>query len=759
MAKIEGIQNISTMTDEQLDAALAEPVTSPVDIQSIQNDINDYKKYGDSELRTAAENAASGATFGLSDQAQIKLGLATKEDLRKRAEQNPISAGFGQAVGVVAPALLTGGESLAAKGLGTASEVANEARAAKLASQASEAMLKNVLKETANKKIVRDIVKKTLEKGVTGAVEGAAYGAGQLVHEDALGAADFNAENLLAYTGSGALIGGSLNSALPLLGAASTKLGKELGKGTEKIFSKYTDPVQDSAKLLGFSKSQIEKITSKNPEFFKGVPDFVREKLALKVGDSTEDLMIKNNAIKKAAGKEMDAVYDAMGDNTIDKSVFTGIANNLEEKYIKPYEGMESFKGAIVPAKNIVKDIRAVVSKSENLTAKEVRSLRQKMDELGASYYKARDPSKGAEAAFGARSLIRDELNAFVTQVNPNLGRRLAAANKDFHYAETISKAIDKKAITDKSLLDFKDYALGGIFGGLLGNAGLAIPAAKKLMESDFKRKVTVLAGMEKANKLVDTRIVDAAKSFMSNSRKAFNPVSIKIMMNSPLSFKEGKKPSNKTEAFNNIREKVLELRSNPEEFTNKVTKSIYSVSRAAPQAAQYMQDHSVRAFDFLNEKMPKDLNEMLGPKFMQKPFTPSSMEVSKFERYVQILEHPLSAMDELEQGTLTREHVEALEAVYPSIYSRMKVSIMDEIRNQPTMAYDKKIQLGILFDTPTDPSMIPENILALQSNFAPQEQGQSAPQPAVKTTQGGAENLSMSDRHATDVQANLERE
>lgn len=753
---IDGIDSIGQMTDVELDAALNEEPSSPVDLQSVQNDINDYRKYGDSELRTFAESTASAATLGLSDQAQVKLGITTSEDLRKRAEQNPVSNVLGQGLGTIAPIVASGGTSLAAKGVATAGKAVLMAERAGLAAEKfTEAAMKTVLKQSANKKAAREIVKKSVEKAAQGSAEGAIYGAGQLVREDALGTADFNAENLLAYTGSGALIGGTLGSALPFAGAAASKLGKTVAQGTEKIFSRYSDPVADSAKLLGFTNAQVEK----NPEFFKGVPDFVRDRLSLKIEDTTGTLASKNRAIKVAAGQEMDAVYDAMGTSSVDKSVFVRIADSIEEKFIKPYEGMASFKGAIVPAKNIVKDIRATLYDAKTITAKEMRSLRQKMDELGASYYKARDPSKGAEAAFGARSLIRDELNAFVTQANPALGARLLKANKDFHYAETISKALDKKAINDKSLLDFKDYALGGIFGGMLGNAGLLIPGAKKLLESDLKRRITILSGIDKANKLVESKVIASTKNFIKNSRRAVSPVSIKIMLNSPLAFKNGEKPKDKQQAFTNIREKVLELRADPEAFTNKVTKSIYSVSRAAPETAKYMEEHAIRAYDFLNDKMPKDLNEMLGPKFMQREFQPSTLEVSKFERYIQILENPLSALDELEQGTLTREHVEALEKVYPSLYSRLKISVMDEIRNEPKMDYGKKIQLGILMNLETDVSLLPENIIALQSNFTSVEKQQGGNPPAVKPTQGGAENINMAERSQTDVQANLERE
>jgi len=738
----------------------SEPVLGDTDLEQLYQAREDEEKYGDQGERAFLEGAADSLTFGLSSQFQNKVLGVPKEELQKRAEINNIASGTGQALGVVGPVLASGGTSLIAKGVQGAGKAVLGAEAASVAAgKAAEKALETVLKTTANKKLAKEIVKKSLAKGTEGAVEGAMYGAGQLVREDALGTADFNAENLLAYTGSGALIGGTLGSAIPMAGAASSKINAGIAKSTGKIFEKISDPVQDSAALLGFTKAQVEKISAKNPKFFEGVPEYLKDTLQMKVMDSAETLASKNTAIKIAAGKELDSIYDSMGSASVPKNSIAKIADNLEQQFIKPYEGLESFRSAIRPARNIVNDLKKISEQPGNLTAKELRTLRKQMDELGQSYYKARDPSKGEKAAFEARSLIRNELNAFVKSVNPELGARLEKVNKTYHYAETISKAIDKKALNDKSLLDFKDYALGGIFGGMLGNVGILVPGARKLLESDLKRKVVILSGIEKANKLVETKLSQATKNFMSKAKRAAVPLSVNALVSSPLSYKDGQKPKNKQEAFTNIRAKVKDLQTDPEKFETNLAKSLFSVSRAAPETAAYMKNQSVQALNFLAEKLPKDTNELLGPKFMQKEFRPSSMELAKFDRYVQIVENPLSALEELEAGTLTREHVEALEKVYPSLYVRMRTSIMDELRNEPSMPYDKKIQLGILMDLETDVSLVPANVLALQSNFAPQEQQQSAASGAVNSTQSGVSKLNIAERSQTDTQANLERE
>ena len=85
--------------------------------EMVAQDAELEKEYGDSEIQTAIESGVSGATFGFSDQALVKSGLMTEEELRERRLRNPNAALLGEVVGVAAPTLLSGGTSLAARTL------------------------------------------------------------------------------------------------------------------------------------------------------------------------------------------------------------------------------------------------------------------------------------------------------------------------------------------------------------------------------------------------------------------------------------------------------------------------------------------------------------------------------------------------------------------------------------------------------------------------------------------------------------------
>ncbi len=148
----------------------------------------------------AGLGAARGASFGLSDLALKAGGLA--EPAAQLKEQNPVSSTVGEVGGAVASSLaLPGGGLVGAAdraGAGIA-KLGGEALASRGAS---------------------GIVSKLATKGLGSAVEGAFYGGGQTISEQALGNPDDVVDNLVSNVGFGALYGGALGAGFEGLRAA-----------------------------------------------------------------------------------------------------------------------------------------------------------------------------------------------------------------------------------------------------------------------------------------------------------------------------------------------------------------------------------------------------------------------------------------------------------------------------------------------------------------------------------------------------------
>ena len=133
----------------------------------------------------------------------------------------------------------------------------------------------------------------------------------------------------------------------------------------------------------------------------------------------------------------------------------------------------------------------------------------------------------------------------------------------------------------------------------------------------------------------------------------------------------------------------------------------------------------------------------------LARPYLPSGLELSKFERYVAAVQNPKQVLENFSEGRMSREEGEAIKNVYPNLWSSMQEKAINYVGANPSLPYGKKLQLGILLGVQTDPSLAPQNIIGLQSNFASQQPqpAQTGTEGAVKPSQKGLQNLNFSGR------------
>lgn len=768
----------------QSEAVMQSPnLISPEEMEADYAKFQQEQKYGNRPGAATAAALASGLTFSLSDRVLDATGLVDKETLAGLAEHNPEADIVGQVSGALLPALVTGGASTGASaaatgaraGLKTALRATAPALAERAALQVEKKIasaLASAAAESGNKKLVQEIIKKSVAKGAGSAVEGAAWGANQLLREDALGKAELNAENLLSYAGEGALVGGTLGAALVPGGVLMREAGSGLSKALKKAGSQVFDPVRDSAKLMDLTPAQIAKFESKNPKFLEGLPDFLRNKVGLKWNDSADSLVTKLDGLQESAVTRIDDAIQQLDNQMASKGtgigpgVYNDVAVELEKRFVEPYKGMKSMESYAAKAKELAEDFRTKANDTRlelrRLSFNEIRDMRKKMDQMAKAFYKSTDPSEGAKAAFAARDTLKSVISKYADSVDPTIAQKLADANLDYHYAATLGPRLSTKAEKQKDFVSFKDLLLGGVGAGLGGEVGLTLAAANKFLHSDLKRKMVILSQVEKAAQKTASRTSEALSNFFTKGSKASKLLSTGVLVRSSLAQKDGDKeaPKNRVEAFRNIQNNVVELAADPQKMQNRILKSTHILAQAAPDTARSMGETMGRATQFLARKAPKDARDIGFPVYEPK-YEPSSVELSKFERYVQVIDAPLSVLKDLEQGTLTRDHVEALKAVYPNLYQEIRVEALKQAETTPSLSYNKRIQLGILLDIPTDSSLSPQFILQMQQNFVPPEERQNQMQAngvpsqgaAVQPTMSGAAKMDGAQRQQTDTQ------
>ena len=161
------------------------------------------------------------------------------------------------------------------------------------------------------------------------------------------------------------------------------------------------------------------------------------------------------------------------------------------------------------------------------------------------------------------------------------------------------------------------------------------------------------------------------------------------------------------------------------------------------------------RAAQYLSTALPAAVARGLGP-----PRQPSRDEMERWLRKARVIEDPASVVRDLEAGRLSRDGVDALRTVYPARYEALRQSLLDAIGEQAgsgkglQMPYQDRLQLGLLLDLPTDATLDPELMRAVQATYTPE--AEAAQQAAARPTPQKAPDVA---RHFADASERLERE
>lgn len=757
----------------QAESSIAASALASQDVDAIANEAMLEQKYGDQSLRTAVERAASAASFGLTDQALVKgaelfngSGEAMREGLREREKRNREAALAGEVAGVAGPALASGGSSLLAKTAGAGVKTAAKAGAA--AERLTAKQLAKVLQQTTNKKTALDVIKKSIPKTAGSAVEGSLYGTGQLLKEDALGTSQFNAENLIASASTGALLSGAATS---LFGSAEAlipviKNNKVVDVVSKKV-RKNIDPNLAAAKYSGATTAGIEKLkqNSWGNKIYNNLAPYYKKNLGLTATESLEKTLKKSNADFAAAGQRIGTLVDkvddiAAGTNMLPtkSKVALQVQNSLYDLAdVLRKNPDEVAKKQVKAIESRIKSWNDWLANDNPISAKDIKELKTALQK-STKWNKSIDqlPIQGKmdrEIAESVRNVFMD-LADNVSTVDANLGKQLRQANLDYATAmfvnQNLNKAVAKAESAD--LIKFKDLLLADIaMDASSGGIGAAALISKKFLESDLKKKLTILSAVEKSNQSVERKLSKGVKNFMSKIRKTATPVSTKILLTTKFRAPSDdgsarKKPKNKQEAFKQVSDDIQKLVSDQEVLMDKLNSMSSSVSEVAPDTAQSMRESLLNALSFLDSKLPRDPSS--NPGLFKRPWQPSTLELAKFERYLAAVENPMSVIEDFESGTLTREGVEALQSVYPDLYARIVEKTTIAIQKNPELPYDKRLQAGVLLGIDADSSLIGTNIAALQQTFTDLEQQQNA---ARKEPESGETEISQSRAEAVD--------
>lgn len=176
---------------------------------------------------------------------------------------------------------------------------------------------------------------------------------------------------------------------------------------------------------------------------------------------------------------------------------------------------------------------------------------------------------------------------------------------------------------------------------------------------------------------------------------------------------------------------RVEEFSSDPAKLTAHVAKRIGDLAEHAPNVSGAAASLEARKVAFLASKIPPGHRPTDGLQpHMARPRV-TDAEKARFLRYEKAATDPLSVVADLESGRVSREAVEAIRELHPAVYETIRARVAEQVAGaKGRIPYQKQIQLGILFDTPTHPSLEPAFIRAMQRQWSDKKQQPNAPSP-----------------------------
>ena len=736
-------------------------------------------EYGGTGQQIAAgvEGLASGATFGLSRVAERIAGVSPA-GMKGRREANPVTSIGGEIAGAVIPSLLSGGTGA----IGSAARLAGTLpRAAEALGGAAESGLAGLLPRLAATGIPK----------IAGAATiGAEYAAGNLISEAALhenGDPELTAEHALATIGFGALLGGGLE--------AGTQL---IGKAAKVAVSTFHVPVPQSMSPEGleeFGREQTTKAivggagprlkwTKQVDRWYGGPAELGKtwQELGLgQVGKSMEDnLGIAQEAIDQL-GPKLGNTYQALDSLVAQNPRLAALMPeskpffyNLEKNFVGPMRQQMGNKALADKVANLIDDGQQIYGQGGHLSFADMWSMTK---DVGAQT----NWSDVSQRPFNKelvklRSVLRTVLQGTADDIGNQpvaqaifgavpVSEQLQAVNKLFS-AATLARDIAKDKLAGTAANN--TFGLGdhivGLGGAMLGlshgnplGAIAAIPAviARKIAYGQGNQIIAATAmGLANFQRKIGANLQTIGQgigAFLGQAERAAIPAMTRGFMSGY---------SNPQDAFEQHYENLEDLIKSPQRMMDRLQEGSAPVADMAPDTSGLMQAKAAQAAQFLYEKAPKNPNPGASPLFTGE-WKPSDAQVASWGRYYDAADNPLSVVDDLARGTISREGVEVMQTIYPKLYGQIQGMVANALvqaqqDGHGQLTYGQKLQLSALFGTPVDATVSPDFGKFLQAQYLPQPPDQAGPGRPVRAAAAGK--LQLSASNSSDTEALLRR-
>lgn len=285
----------------------------------------------------------------------------------------------------------------------------------------------------------------------------------------------------------------------------------------------------------------------------------------------------------------------------------------------------------------------------------------------------------------------------------------------------------------------------------------ILVPASVKAMQlldpfenvDERTHHIETMIALERARNDADAKIKSAVSGVFSEEP------STPTLSKKHTDFLSEQTPEKHGKEWQSISKDVNQLINDPKAFAEKITESTAGLDDAAPGVATGISMTAMRALQLLSEKLDIPQRGLLDT-----PFVPSKLALTKVAKTMRLINNPFLALEELKQGTLSRDTKEVLMRVFPELNAHMQASVMQEVVKRQTagakIPMRKRLALSYFLDQDLDNSM---SSPSMSKNFATMSGARaggpngSAPPAPPRPRPSSARNLHGGDRLSTPLE------
>ena len=757
---IDAAGNPVALQEHQVDAA-HEAGFTPVsgkyaaELQGAQEN----KDYVDENWGTAGKAAmglGSGLTLGLGPAALARMGLLDRGHLE--AAEGSGAYQVGDVAGMLLPAFLSGGESVAARGGiagaleggGAISKALRFATPAGLMGEAGGAAERLAARFLPEAGLMGKLGAPTLKMAARGATEGAIVNLSHTVADNVIQNKPLAAQSLLAAGVDGALFGGLTGG---ILGGVSAAAGAGIdlvgGRVATSGMGRGVEGKAGTAlKRLGASEGKLAELAEREGDLVTPLKGYYKV-----LQDGGESLASDTGAIHSAV-KGMEKKYGAIAADAVktlqreSPSVLDGrlamMTDRIKTDLVSAFQGTAA-QGEVGKLYSALKKDLSGMKTWEHWT----KSREQLADKMHASKGIQQDVYKTALNAFDG------ELEAAMTRANPELATTFKAATTGQRQAREMLEMTSGKAAQEagqQSALHMNgaDAATFGysVLAGANPLVGAGIIAGKKIVQhvqqkmgpamAEAAYRSAIGANAAHATVAIGARINSSLERFMTGGRMA-----------AERQYSKETKPRSSFYTPDNY-QKMMDLSDDLTSASHqaKVREMTDALTTAghADLANEMMMTYG-RAVSYINQNKPKGSSKehkagSLGKMPKAMGLTTQGM---RFLTQLDGIRNPMGIMDKLDAGDVpARAAVAAIKYVYPDFHQDVVERATNQIiamkEQGKFLPADKIATLGVVLDAVVDSKLTKEYIAEVQQGLAankkPAGAPGDAPPPNTDTTQ-----------------------